>query len=86
MTKLIPKSVKELEAEIGSNTLNKSPYMAIMEFLKKNKGKAYKTTQLKEILNINDYWAVKYACKCLVQDGLVNAYKTNPTWYAWKGS
>jgi len=83
---LKPKDVSELEQGQDTDVPNKSPYFLIQQFLRKNKGKAYKASQLQKLLNIADYWSVKYACKSLVTDGIIKAYRTNPTWYSWKGA
>jgi len=83
---LKPKDVAELENEEGSKKSDKSPSQQIKEFLKNHPAKAYKVSQLQELLGIGDYWAVKYACKSLVLEGILKAFKTNPTWYAWKGA
>jgi hypothetical protein len=80
-----PKLVSELETEEGKNSTNKSPSNLIIEFLRKNPTKAYKASQLQALLGISDYWAVKYACKSLVLESRVRAFKANPTWYSWKG-
>jgi hypothetical protein len=84
--KLIPKDVAQLEMEEGSDKASKSPSQLIKEFLRKNPSKAYKVSQLQELLNITDYWSVKYACKSLVLEGILKSFKSNPTWYAWRGA
>jgi hypothetical protein len=81
-----PKDVAQLEMEEGSDKAMKSPSQLIKEFLRKNPSKAYKVSQLQKLLNLNDYWAVKYACKSLVLEGILKSFKANPTWYAWRGA
>jgi hypothetical protein len=84
----IPKNVIELRNAVDTRRPNKSPYILVQEFLRKNATKAYKVSQLQKALNMNsniDYWSISHACKFLVQDGLLESFGTNPCWFAWKG-